>query len=239
MDRRKETINLIEECYQKSIELLLNNSTNFGILASAKSSRATGRNYLSIFGRDASICVLGMVASRNKKLISIAKNSLITLARYQASNGQIPNYVKPEIEQTDFWYIGCIDATLWWLIAIKYFDRYCGEKNQLEEKLSSAINRAIIWLLCHEHQKFYLLEQNEASDWADIMPRSGYVLYTNVLWYWVKLLYQLPVAADTKTALNYLFYPWQKIPASFFKDRRRGQTLIKYIRASQKNPIII
>ena len=46
--------------------------------------------------------------------------------------------------------------------------------------------RAINWLLAQEHQHFRLLQQNEASDWADIMPRSGYVLYTNALWYDVK-----------------------------------------------------
>ena len=42
-----------------------------------------------------------------------------------------------------------------------------------------SIERAIHWLLAQEHQRFFLLQQNEASDWADIMPRSGYVLYTN------------------------------------------------------------
>ena len=44
------------------------------------------------------------------------------------------------------------------------------------------------WLLAQEHQRFFLLQQNEASDWADIMPRSGFVLYTNALWYCVKRL---------------------------------------------------
>ena len=40
-----------------------------------------------------------------------------------------------------------------------------------------------------------LLQQNEASDWADIMPRSGFVLYTNALWHRVKRLFDLPNAA--------------------------------------------
>ena len=46
-----------------------------------------------------------------------------------------------------------------------------------------------------EHQRFFLLQQNEATDWADIMPRSGFVLYSNALWYLVKRLYALPKAA--------------------------------------------
>ncbi len=59
--------------YQKSINLLINNSTRYGLLASGKSSIALARNYLSIFGRDACICSLGMILSKNKKLINTAK----------------------------------------------------------------------------------------------------------------------------------------------------------------------
>ena len=54
------------------------------------------------------------------------------------------------------------------------------------------------WLQAQEHQRFHLLQQNEASDWADIMPRSGFVLYTNTLWYRVKLLYDLPQLEETR-----------------------------------------
>ncbi|OGF22347.1 glycoside hydrolase [Candidatus Falkowbacteria bacterium RIFCSPHIGHO2_02_FULL_42_9] len=221
---------MIEECYKKSIILLLNNSNDYGLLASAPSDRAKQRNYLSIFARDASICAMGMVASKNLKLIAIAEKSLKNLAAYQANNGQIPNYIKPETKTTDFWYLGCIDATLWWLIAIKFFDRYSTKKSLLKNRLKQNIAKAISWLEAQEHQKFYLLEQNEASDWADIMPRSGYVLYSNVLWFWVKKLYKLKTINKTKKNFNFLFYPWQKIPLSYFKETRRAKKLINYIK---------
>ena len=130
--RNKIDNKIIEECYKKSIILLLNNSNDYGLLASAPSDRAKQRNYLSIFARDASICAMGMVASKNLKLIAIAEKSLKNLAIYQTKNGQIPNYIKPEIKTADFWYIGCIDATLWWLIAIKFFDRYSTKKSLLK-----------------------------------------------------------------------------------------------------------
>ena len=231
MDKRNKIDNeIIEECYKKSINLLLNNSSSYGILASAPSKRARQRNYLSIFGRDASICSLGMVASKNQKLINIAEKSLKNLAAYQAKNGQIPNYIKPEIKTADFWYLGCIDATLWWLIAIKFFDKYSGKKLLLKNKLKQNITKAIYWLENREHQKFYLLEQNEASDWADIMPRSGYVLYSNVLWSLAKRLYKLKNIEKTKNNLNFLFYPWQKIPRSYFKKNHRAKKLIDYIK---------
>ena len=173
---------------------------------------------------------MGMVASKNLKLIAIAEKSLKNLAAYQANNGQIPNYIKPETKTTDFWYLGCIDATLWWLIAIKFFDRYSTKKSLLKNRLKQNIAKAISWLEAQEHQKFYLLEQNEASDWADIMPRSGYVLYSNVLWFWVKKLYKLKTINKTKKNFNFLFYPWQKIPLSYFKETRRAKKLINYIK---------
>jgi hypothetical protein len=56
-------------------------------------------------------------------------------------------------------------------------------QHALKRRYSRRIKLAIQWLLAQEHQRFFLLQQNEASDWADIMPRSGFVLYTNTLWY--------------------------------------------------------
>ena len=64
---------------------------------------------------------------------------------------------------------------------------------------------------------FFLLQQNEASDWADIMPRSGFVLYTNALWYRVKRFFDLPNAAATRENFNGLFHPFSaelaRVPA--------------------------
>ena len=172
--------NIIDDCYEQSLLLLKKNSSPHGINAASRSKKAIGRNYASVFGRDAAICSLGMAVSGDKELIRTAKNSLLTLAKYQAQVGQIPKFVKPEKEESDFWYAGCIDATLWWLIAVKFFETYFPDE-QIEQKLLININMAIFWLRCQEHQGLFLLQQNEASDWADIMPRSGFVLYSNAL----------------------------------------------------------
>jgi len=53
-----------------------------------------------------------------------AAKGLLTLARHQARNGQIPKFVDTAADEADFWYLGCIDATLWWLIAIALLDRH-------------------------------------------------------------------------------------------------------------------
>jgi len=216
---------LLDTCYQRSVELLQRNSTPAGILAATPSERAHGRHYASIFGRDAAICALGMAASGDATLAESARAGLCTLATHQAVNGQIPKYVKPEIGEVDFWYTGCIDATLWWLIAVKLYDRFvpgAGLAAELQPRLATALQ----WLACQEHQVWHLLQQNEASDWADVMPRSGFVLYTNALWYWVKKLYGLPEARATHSYANHLFSP----AGNSVPEHRRARLLVHYIR---------
>ncbi len=216
---------LIQGCYSRSLQLLKNNSTPDGIIACARSKKAVDRSYASIFGRDAAICSLGMIVSKDQELVHHAKTSILTLAQYQARNGQIPKYVKPELREVDFWYSGCIDATLWWLIAINFYDRFFPEE-RFSEELRPATDRALNWLFCQEHQGVFLLQQNEASDWADIMPRSGFVLYSNALWYHVKKLYKISTADRTKRYFKTIFFPFDKAIA----EDRRVRILMHYIR---------
>jgi glycogen debranching enzyme len=227
--RRTIDLKLLESCNDRALDLLRRNATPDGILASSVNEKSVGRHYTSIFGRDAAICALGMVASGDPDLIECARAGLLTLARCQAPNGQIPKYVKPERGEVDFWYTGCIDATLWWLIAISFFDRFVPNAG-LGAELAPRTERALRWLECQEHQMWYLLQQNEASDWADIMPRSGFVLYSNALWFWVKKLYDLPTARETRDYANLLFYPF----GSSVPGHRRARLLMHYIRNKAK-----
>lgn len=226
--------NNTQECYNKSIELLKTNSTKFGILASGKSSKAKGRSYRSVFGRDASISSMGMVLSKDKELIRYARLSLETLAKYQSNKGQVAFWVKPEKNQADFYYLGSIDSTLWWLIAIKFFDK--NTKNNLSKKFSKQIEKAINWLECQEHPQFFLLSQNEASDWADLMPRTGFVLYTNTLWYWVKSMYDLADKDKTKEYFNYIFDANSVPSKKVLKENTRLEKILSHIKANKKDP---
>lgn len=216
---------LLEQCYRESVALLRENCTPGGVLAAASNGRSEGRNYTSIFGRDASICALGMAASGDCELLRGAVDGLLTLARHQAPNGQLPKFVKPEAGEVDFWYSGCIDATLWWLIAVNFVARISPgalPAGQLHGQVAAALR----WLECQEHQGWYLLQQNECSDWADIMPRSGFVLYSNALWYWTKKLYQLPTAGETRHYARLLFSPFDNaVP-----EQKRIRLLRHYIR---------
>lgn len=218
---------LILECYERSVGLLKKNSKPSGVIACAESEKAVDRNYASLFGRDAAICALGMAASKDRVLARNATEGLLTLARYQSPTGQIPKYVKPESGEVDFWYSGCIDSTLWWLIAVDFLSR---DVPTLGEELRSEVGRALNWLSCQEHQGLFLLQQNEASDWADIMPRSGFVLYSNALWYHVKTLYRIPTARETKYYFNTIFSPF----GSQVPENRRARVLVHYIRNEAK-----
>jgi hypothetical protein len=203
---------------------LKRNLTPYGILAATPGARAEKRGYTAIFGRDAAVCALGMVVSGDKQLQRAAVTGLRTLAEHQAPNGQIAKFVDLQRQEADFWYLGCIDSTLWWLIALAVLDRR-RQPSGLLRQYARRIELAIQWLLAQEHQRFFLLQQNEASDWADIMPRSGFVLYTNTLWYFVKRLYGIAHRSETHANFNGLFHPFSAGLAEY----RRARLLNDYV----------
>jgi len=224
LSERLDERTLLETCHTRSIELLKRNLTDEGILAATPGDRAEKRGYTAIFGRDAAVCALGMAVSGDKQLEQAAVTGLQTLADHQAPNGQIAKFVDLHRQEADFWYLGCIDSTLWWLIALAILERR-KQPQGLLRRYSKRIKLALQWLLAQEHQRFFLLQQNEASDWADIMPRSGFVLYTNALWYFVKLLYGVGHARETHENFNGLFHPFSAKLAEY----RRAQLLNEYV----------
>jgi glycogen debranching enzyme len=219
-----DTKSLLYTCHERSIELLKRNLTEGGILAATRGDRAEQRGYTAIFGRDAAVCALGMAVSGDKLLEREAVTGLHTLAAHQAPNGQIAKFVDLQRHEPDFWYLGCIDSTLWWLIALAVLDRR-GKPRGLLRRYARKIQLALQWLLAQEHQRFFLLQQNEASDWADIMPRSGFVLYTNALWYLVKRMFGVPHIEETYENFNGLFHPFSAKLAEY----RRARLLNEYV----------
>lgn len=220
---------LIDTCRAKAIQLLRANDSPHGMLAATPRAQSRARGYTAIFGRDAAVCALGMALSGDARLMRNAARGMRTLAAYQAPNGQLPKFVDPHRREPDFWYLGCIDSTLWWLIAIDFIDRATGTRLRRDHR--DAVARALDWLRCQEHQRFHLLMQGEASDWADIMPRSGFVLYSNALWYRVKQLYDVENAQATHAAFNQLFHPFSAGLAEY----RRARLLNDYVTRRARN----
>ena len=221
---------LLDACAGQALRLLERNLTPAGILAATPGPEAEARRYTRIFGRDAAICALGMADCGVPAVEQGAVASLDSLAAQQAPNGQIPKYVDGAGREADFWYVGCIDATLWWLLAVHHVRRRAGDP-AISHRWQRAVERALQWLLAQEHQRFFLLQQNEASDWADVMPRSGFVLYTNALWYRVKVLYDLPCCEETHYHFNLLFHPF----TGDLPEYRRARLLGHYARRSARN----
>ena len=218
-----------DDCARACRDLLRRNLTPHGILAATRTPAAEARRYTRIFGRDAAVCVLAMCGSGDPMLEDGAVASIDALAAQQAANGQIPKYVDPEGRDADFWYLGCIDATLWWLIAVDHLRR---ARRVEPARWAEGVGRAVAWLQAQEHQSFRLLQQNEASDWADIMPRSGYVLYTNALWVEVKRRWALAEAEATLHHFNHLFNPYQRdLP-----EYHRARLLQHYARRGRRDP---
>jgi glycogen debranching enzyme len=222
--KRCDDQSLLDTCHARAIELLKRNLVPDGILAASPGVQASKRGYTAIFGRDAAVCAIGMALSGDKLLERSAAAGLHTLAKHQAPNGQIAKFVDLHRREADFWYLGCIDSTLWWLVALAFLDRR-GRAGGLRRQYAKRIKLAIQWLLAQEHQRFFLLQQNEASDWADIMPRSGFVLYTNALWFFVKRLYRIAHAQETHQNFNGLFHPFSATIAEY----RRAQLLNDYV----------
>jgi glycogen debranching enzyme len=229
MPRTPNDSKLLAACHAHAVELLRRNATPAGVLAATPTTRARERDYTAIFGRDAAFCALGMAVSGDRALERAAHIGLETLAAYQAPNGQIPKFVAPDRREADFWYLGCIDSTLWWLIALALLDGR-RERRGLLRRFRRQTALALTWLAAQEHQRLHLLQQNEASDWADIMPRSGFVLYTNALWYRVKRLFSLPNAAATRTNFNGLFHPFSARLAEYRRARLLNEYALKRAR---------
>ena len=209
--------NLVKTCYNKSKALLLKNSSPHGFLAAAPSAEAKAKNYLRIFGRDASICALGALASGETKLIKFAQKSLATLAEFQGEMGQIPFSVNPKTKEVNYWMPGSVDNNCWWLLAcLAYFEKT--KDQEFQEKYQENINRAFTWLRYQDQNSCGLIEQGFCSDWADIMPRHGAVLFTNTLWYKTQELYakyfqdsKVKKASQlTKEGINSLLWIWRK-----------------------------
>ena len=219
---------LLEACHARSIDLLRRTLTPAGILAASPGGRAERRGYTAIFGRDAAICAIGMALSGDPLLERAAAAGLETLEAHQAPHGQIPKFVDPGAREADFWYLGCIDSTLWWLLARDFLQRRRAPRARGTR--SRPVELALQWLLAQEHQRFFLLQQNEASDWADIMPRSGFVLYSNALWYAVKHRYGLDHAEATRANFNGLFHPFSAGLAPYRRARLLNEYVLRHAR---------
>lgn len=174
--------NIIETCYQKSLELLGKNSIPEGFIASSATS-----HYAAIWARDACVTAIGANLSGKKSLIETSKNTLNTLSRLQAPLGQVPAVYWPERHYWDWGEAGATDASAWFIIALWHYYRTTGDRKFLKELYPSA-QKAFPWLRSQDASNFGLVDSPEAGDWMDsTLNRCGKVMYVNALYYWAAL----------------------------------------------------
>ncbi len=169
---------LIQTCYQKSISLLKQNTTQHGFQAAPTNRQKP--DYSMLFGRDSSICAMCVLDHTDAELAVTAEITLESLRRTRSALGQVPFRVDMGNNYRDFWYPGNVDSTLWWVLAALRLVQVYPQKATIWQ---GDIEHSLTWLRYQDVAEVGLIMQGQRSDWADEMPNHGAVLYSNALWY--------------------------------------------------------
>lgn len=204
---------MINKCYEKSIEILKDNSTRVGF-------KASSTHYEGVWGRDGCITVLGACLAKEKELLKSSKLTLETLKKFQSPLGQIPNSYSLKKKRVFWGRSGCTDASLWYIIASYEYFKATEDKEFLKKHLLS-MRKAINWLRYQDQNSMGLIDSPQAGDWMDsTILRCGKLLYNNVLWYKsLRCLEELGLgkhnADKVKLLINKLFWPEKEGERSF------------------------
>jgi glycogen debranching enzyme len=164
---------IIEEAVVRAKNVLDQCSTPNGIFASPVV-------YNAIYARDALIASLGGLISGEERFVRQWLKSMDTLMDRQSPTGQIPNCVDTFVPtRSRLVAFGAADASLWFVLTLGYAEKLIGPHPEFHE----AADRALVWLKYQDTHEDGLIEQQEATDWMDIIANHGHVLYSNVLYF--------------------------------------------------------
>jgi glycogen debranching enzyme len=233
-----------EEAYKKALEVLDKCSTPNGFFASPV-------QYNALYARDALITSLGGLVSGEDKLIRQWVKSMDTLMARQSPSGQIPNCVDTFIPtRPRLVALGAADASLWFVLTQAYAEKLIGTYPEFRK----AADRALVWLKYQDAHEDGLIEQQEATDWMDIIANRGHVLYTNTLYFAALAIRgDLKEACLVREGVNgflwsdelgyYRPYAWKQEHGSWFDtaancfavlfglaDGEQTESILKYIR---------
>jgi glycogen debranching enzyme len=234
---------LLDQAYQKSIELLHRNSTPYGFQAAPSNSEKP--EYRMLFGRDSAICALCVLDHPDQKLSQTAQLTLESLRNSRSPLGQVPFRVDMETGYKDFWYPGNVDSTLWWVLASL-------KMVQLNPRLRvgwrAAIDQSMTWLRYQDVAEVGLIMQGQRSDWADEMPNHGAVLYSNALWYKVVTEYGKTYgvhplidehyAGSIHQAFNLAFWPYDGLSSEAQEALRQNRAFSRAVEWAQTDLVL-
>jgi glycogen debranching enzyme len=190
---------LLGEARARAEQVLLGNGGPYGLKAGA-------RAYQQVWAREIGVAGLGLAVTRDGAGTALLRRSLRTLGEYQSRLGRIPHNVgEPGVADpalvfdggvvhsgaqddperplvADTAHAGCVDSTLWFLIAHYFLGRLSGDFSQVATAWEQ-LRRAYRWLEYQDSNECGLLEVHEAKDWADLFANRYNTLLPNVLWY--------------------------------------------------------
>ena len=173
---------LIESAKQAALEVLLHN--NHGSFRGLP--RTAGWGYPEPYTRDLLISSLGILTTKNEKLIKKLRRVLETLARNQSSFGHISSLVHDPEDR------GSSDCTPLFLIGVGLWRKVMNEPDFLED----AVRKALVWMEYRSPTNRVMVCQLPTSDWRDEQWVLGYGLYVNTLVYIYLRLFGLNDQSD-------------------------------------------
>ncbi|MFC4685372.1 glycoside hydrolase 100 family protein [Epilithonimonas pallida] len=163
---------------EEALNIIRKAITEEGILASAQQRD----NYARVWARDSMMAGFAGILINDEEILAGLEKSILTLAKHQAENGQIPSNVFND-KASYGTHVGRTDATTWWIVVTcEYIIRY--NKTELKKDLEEKISKALSCLKTWEYNQRGFLYSPLGGNWADEYVTSGYTLYDNVLRYW-------------------------------------------------------
>jgi len=172
---KKSLSNKIERAKQAAVEVLLHNMHGpyRGL------PRVAGWGYPEPYTRDLMIASLGILASKNKKLIESLERVLETLGKNQTPLGHVPSLVHDPEDR------GASDTTPLFLMAVGLYRKATDRMDFLDD----VVDKSLRWMEYQSPSNRALIAQMPTSDWRDEQWVLGYGLYVNtVVYMYLKLL---------------------------------------------------
>ena len=155
--------------------------------------RTAGWGYPEPYTRDLMICSLGVLATKDERLVKSLRRVLETLAKNQSELGHIPSLVHDREDR------GASDTTPLFLMAAGVYRQAMGEQDFLEQ----AVQKALTWMFYQSPADRCVVAQLPTSDWRDEQWVLGYGLYVNTIVYtYLRLLGQHDKAARVKDSME-------------------------------------
>lgn len=170
----------VEQVYYSSLKILHSASTRFGFLPYVLSEgRKSLKSNSVIYNREALFCTLATLVIDDIQLRNTGIQTIQTIADYMDDIGHVPVSIDTEKNRAYHGMPAVKDIGVWWLIVFWLYTQRLSDTS-LKSRYYSHFQEGIQY---YQHHLFEgLIEQGEGADWADAMPRSGLVLYTNVVW---------------------------------------------------------